>query len=144
MTDYRKIADGWDTYDYESAVKEDAKEAILEYIAFHGEEGDLKDVESVEDLRDDLNDALFNEDSVTGNGSGSYTFSRIMADLYLVNNGYLYEEAIGELGDKFDPEPERRDITIRCYLLPNAIDELLEDEEIIKAFNDAKGVTNED
>ena len=144
MTDYRKIADGWDTYDYESSVKEDAKEAILEYIAYHGEEGDLKDTESVEDLRDDLIDTLYNEDSVTGNGSGSYTFSRIMADLYLVNNGYLYEEALEEMGGKFDPEPENRDIVIRCYLLPRAIDELLEDEEIIKAFNDAKGATNED
>lgn len=134
--DYRKIADQWDTYDYEEAVFNDAKEAILEYIDFHKDEGDLPD--DVEDMRDDLHDVLWTEDSVTGNGSGSYTFSRIMAELYLIGNSYLYEQALEDLGGKFDPEPENRDIAIRCNLLGGAIDKALEDEEVKKAFEDAK------
>ena len=126
--DYRKIADQWDTYD--------AKEAILEYIDYHKDEGDLPD--DLEDMRDDLHDVLWTEDSVTGNGSGSYTFSRIMAELYLIGNSDLYEQALEEFGGKFEVEPENRDIAIRCYLLGGAIDKALEDEEVKKAFEDAK------
>lgn len=134
--DYKKIADQWDTYDYEEAVFNDAKEAILEYIDYHKDEGDLPD--DIKDMRDELNDVLWTEDSVTGNGSGSYTFSRIMAELYLIGNSDLYEDALENLGGKFDPEPENRDITIRCNLLGSAIDKALEDEEVKKAFEDAK------
>lgn len=134
--DYRKIADQWDTYDYEEAVFNDAKEAILEYIDYHKDEGDLPD--DLEDMRDDLHDVLWTEDSVTGNGSGSYTFSRIMAELYLIGNSDLYEQALEEFGGKFEVEPENRDIAIRCYLLGGAIDKALEDEEVKKAFEDAK------
>ncbi len=134
--DYRKIANQWDTYDYEEAVFHDAKEAILEYIDYHKDEGDLPD--DLEDMRDDLHDVLWTEDSVTGNGSGSYTFSRIMAELYLIGNSDLYEQALEEFGGKFEVEPENRDIAIRCYLLGGAIDKALEDEEVKKAFDDAK------
>lgn len=134
--DYRKIADSWETYDYEEAVFNDAKEAILEYIDFHKDEGDLPD--DIEDMRDELNDILWMDDNVTGNGSGSYTFSRIMAELFLIGNSSLYEDALEVFGGKFDPEPENRDIAIRCYLLGGAIDKALEDEEVKKAFEDAK------
>lgn len=134
--DYRKIADSWETYDYEEAVFNDAKEAILEYINFHKDEGDLPD--DIEDMRDDLHDVLWTEDSVTGNGSGSYTFSRIMAELYLIGNSDLYEQALEEFGGKFEVEPENRDIAIRGYLLGDAIDKALEDEDVKKAFEDAK------
>ena len=89
-------------------------------------------------MRDDLHDVLWTEDSVTGNGSGSYTFSRIMAELYLIGNSDLYEQALEEFGGKFEVEPENRDIAIRCYLLGGAIEKALEDEEVKKAFEDAK------
>ena len=134
--DYQQIANSWETYDYEEAVFNDTKEAILEYIDFHKDEGDLPD--DIEDMRDDLNDVLFTEDHVTGNGSGSYTFSRIMAELYLIGNSDLYADAIEDYHGKFDPEPENRDVTIRCHLLGGAIDKALEDEEVKKAFEDAK------
>ena len=82
---------------------------------------------------------LFRSDSVTGNGSGSYTFNTFMAELYLVNNGDLYDEALEEFGGKYDSSPEARDITIRCYLLGSAIQEALDSEDIIAAFEEAKG-----
>ena len=134
--DYQQIANNWETYDYREAVNSDTKDAILEIIAYDGENGDLPD--TLEDMRDKFHDDLWTEDNVTGNGSGSYTFSRMMAELYLVNNSDLYAEALEAFDGKFDEEPERRDITIRCYLLDEAIDNALEDEEVIEAFNKAK------
>ena len=74
---------------------------------------------------DQLEDALYTEDSVTGNGSGSYTFDQIEAEQNLVSNWDLLKEAITELGPDFDPlaaGPEACDVLIRCYLLPEAID----------------------
>ena len=72
-----------------------------------------------------LEDKLFTEDSVTGNGSGSYTFDQIKAEQNLVSNWELLREAISALSTAFDPltaGPEACDILIRCYLLPEAID----------------------
>lgn len=135
MADYQQIANNWETYDYEKAVFDDVKEYLLENMEDYASE---LDADEIEDIRDTVNDHLWDNDNVTGNGSGSYTFSRIMAELFLIGNSGLYEEALEEFGGKFDAEPERRDITIRCYLLPSAIDKALEDEEVIKAFKDAK------
>lgn len=135
MTDYQQIANNWETYDYEKAVFNDVKDVLLEDMPRIVEDSEA---EEIEDIRDTANDMMWDDDNVTGNGSGSYTFSRIMAELFLIGNSGLYEEALEEFGDKFDPEPERRDVTIRCYLLPSTIDKALEDEEVIKAFKDAK------
>ena len=73
---------------------------------------------------DQLEDALYTEDSVTGNGSGSYTFDRIEAEQNLVSNWELLREAKSALSTDFDPltaGPEACDVLIRCYLLPEAI-----------------------
>lgn len=134
--DYQQVANNWETYDYREAVNSDAKDAILEIIAYDGEKGELPD--TLEDMRDKFHDDLWTEDSVTGNGSGSYTFSRMMAELYLIGNSDLYAEALEAFDGKFEEEPEHRDIAIRCYLLGEAIDNALEDEEVIEAFNKAK------
>ena len=72
-----------------------------------------------------LEDKLFTEDSVTGNGSGSYTFDQIKAEQNLVSNWELLREAKSALSTDFDPltaGPEACDVLIRCYLLPEAID----------------------
>ncbi|MBR4792473.1 MAG: hypothetical protein IK038_02300 [Bacteroidaceae bacterium] len=134
--DYQQVANNWETYDYREAVNSAAKDAILEIIEYDGENGELPD--TLEDMRDKFHDDLWTEDSVTGNGSGSYTFSRMMAELYLVGNSDLYAEALEAFGGKFEEEPEHRDISIRCYLLDEAIDKALEDEEVIEAFKKAK------
>lgn len=47
---------------------------------------------------EDLLAMLWTEDSVTGNGSGSYTFSACQAKEYLQNNLQLLEEAMNEFG----------------------------------------------
>ena len=133
--DFEKLVSTWDTYDYEGAVREDVEAAILESIR----RGDYAEFGTLEDAQDAIQDALWVDDGVTGNGSGSYTFNTLLAELYLVNNGDLYDEAIDEFDGKYDSSPEARDVTIRCHLLGSAIQEAMESETIIAAFEEAKG-----
>ena len=118
-------------YNYREAVKDD----VLEYIK---NEIDFTDYESLEELEGKLNDDLFTEDSVTGNASGSYTFSTYQAEENIAHNWDLLAEAIEEFGGEenpFDKGAEWADVTIRCYLLGEAISEAL--EEIEDEFNEA-------
>lgn len=76
---------------------------------------------------DSLNDLLYDEDSVTGNGSGSYTFNTVQAEQNLVGNWDLLKACTGN-----DPDfnllkegPEAADVIIRCVGLGCAIDEAL-------------------
>lgn len=133
--DFEKVASNWDTYDYEGAVLEDVKAAILEGLS----RGNYVDYDEPEDAQDAIQEDLWIDDSVTGNGSGSYTFNTFMAELFLVNNGDLYGDALDDFGGEYDRSPEARDVTIRCHLLGNAISEALGSEDIIAAFEEAKG-----
>lgn len=118
-------------YNYREAVKED----VLEYIK---NEIDFADYETIEELSEKLNEDLFTEDSVTGNASGSYTFSTYEAEENLCHNLDLLAEAIEEFGGNTDilkDGAEACDVTIRCYLLGEAISAAL--EEIEDDFNEA-------
>jgi DNA-directed RNA polymerase subunit N (RpoN/RPB10) len=117
-------------YNYLESVKQDVREYINEH-----------DIVVNEDNRDEveqqLNDDCFICDSVTGNASGSYTFNTWQAEENLCHNLDLLGEALTE----FCCEPnyitekgaEACDVTIRCYLLGQAIsevlDEMLEEDE---------------
>ena len=122
-------------YDYLEAMKSD----VLNYIREEVNAGEFSDRE---DLENKLNDDLFINDSITGNASGSYTFSSYTAKEYVFDNIDLLNEAITEfceddvIGEKFlNEEWEWMDVTIRCYLLGQAISEALDDieEELIFA-----------
>lgn len=118
-------------YNYEESVKE----GVLDYIK---NEIDFLDFETIEELEEKLNDDLWTCDSVTGNASGSYTFSTYQAEENLCHNWDLLEEAMEELGSEENPiekGAEWCDVTIRCYLLSSAISEAL--EEIEEEFNEA-------
>lgn len=113
-------------YNYLSAVKEDVKNYI--------EENEIKVYSSNrEDIELQLNEDLWIEDSVTGNASGSYTFNRWQAEENLCHNMNLLEEALAEFGGDFGKAVERGaeycDVTIRCYLLAQAIAEVLDEVE---------------
>ena len=116
-------------YNYFEAVKN----AVLDYI----NENEIKVTTSnKEELADSLNDDLWTNDSVTGNGSGSYFFNTWKAEEALCHNLDLLGEACEEFGSTADllkDGAEACDVTIRCYLLPQAIsealDELEEDDE---------------
>ena len=110
-------------YDYLEAVKEDVKNYI--------EENGIKVTsENREELEEQLNDDLFTCDSVTGNGSGSYTFNTWTAEEYLCHNLDLLAEACEMFGSSIDilkAGAEACDVTIRCYLLNQAISEVLDE-----------------
>jgi hypothetical protein len=120
-------------YDYLSAVKENVKSWIYDHDEWKAEYADengkwLRD-DNRDDIEEDLNDRLFIEDSVTGNASGSYTFNACKAEEYLCHNLDLLGEALAEFGCEpnyiTEKNAEACDVTIRCYLLGQAISEVL-------------------
>jgi hypothetical protein len=110
-------------YDYLSAVENDVREYIEENVDFH-------DYSDLDEMMEDLNEKLFVEDSVTGNASGSYTFNTWKAEEYLCHNLDLLAEANEEFGGSSDilsDGVEMCDVTIRCYLLGQAIENVAPD-----------------
>jgi len=82
------------------------------------------------EIAEELREILWTNDSVTGNGSGSYTVSSWTACENLCYNFDLLAEAVEEFGggcDILKDGPEACDVTIRCYLLPRAIDTVLDE-----------------
>lgn len=124
-------------YNYLEAMKKD----ITEYI---NNEINLADYADRDELESSLNDDLFTEDSVTGNASGSYTFSRAQAQEYVKDNIDILKDACEEFGTDaasvgewfLSDDWEKMDVTIRCYLLGQAIGEALDDmgDELKEAF----------
>lgn len=111
-------------YNYLDAVKDD----VREYIKDNGIE---VTPENIEELQEQLVDDLWAEDSVTGNGSGSYTFDTYKAEEYICHNLGLLGEALQEFGSDaanwLKQGAEACDVTIRCYLLPQAVAQVLEE-----------------
>lgn len=120
-------------YDYLKAVKEDVKEYINNEINF-------SDFDSVEELEEKLNDDLWTCDSVTGNASGSYYCNSWKAEEALSHNWDLLAEALEEFGENgtniIKKGAEAMDVTIRCYLLGQAIREVIEEDDIEEKFED--------
>ena len=118
-------------YNYLEVVTNDAKAAILENM-------DMWEWHNREELEENANDWLWTADEVTGNGSGSYTFSTWKAEENLCHNMDELEEACDEfgqdIGEAVKQGAEYCDVTIRCYLLGQAIsaaiDELEEEGKI--------------
>lgn len=112
-----------ETYDYIEALVEDIKEYL--------EDNNINKNDVDEDK---LNDKLFNEDAVTGNASGSYTFNTEQAKQNLIGNEDLVRDMIEEgfatpegVMDWFlDGNYEAIDVAVRCYLLDQAISEVLD------------------
>lgn len=119
-------------YNYLKAVTADAKTAILENM-------DMWEWHNREELEENANDWLWTADEVTGNGSGSYTFNREAAKEYVTRSDDgmdILRDAVRE----FDCEHEAFtafmeenweycDVTIRCYLLGQAISAALDELE---------------
>jgi len=123
-------------YNYMEAMTEDIREYINNEIT-------LSDYSDRDELEEHLNDTLWTEDSITGNASGSYTFNTYKAEEYICHNLDLLAEACEEFGDDISRAvkngAESCDVTIRCYLLGQAIVEVLDDmgEELEKVFEKA-------
>lgn len=118
-------------YNYVDAVKDDVRQCIEDNY-------NLSDFSDIDDAKSQLNDDLWTEDSVTGNGSGSYTFSRDQAKEYLFDSSdgmSLLKEAVDEFGidasdiaeHMMEEDWEWFDVTIRCWALAQAIDEVVDE-----------------
>ena len=125
-------------YDYLEQVTADVKDYVEQEI-------DLTEWAGNRDgLEEQLNDDLWTCDSVTGNASGSYTFNRIQAQIYVLDGMDELQEAVNEfgidsetIGEKFlESDWEYFDVTIRCYLLGQAIAAVLDDLEEDGAFKE--------
>ena len=113
-------------YDYEEAVKQD----IRDYIEENGWTNPIE--------RDALYEELWTADSVTGNGSGSYTFSAAEARETIFSDDNA-EDYIRNLIDEFGLDAktiaehfmdwEYWDVSIRCYLLGQCLDDVLDEQE---------------
>ena len=116
-------------YNYLEAIIEDVKEAIKEY--------DITEFADREEFEERLNNDLWVSDSVTGNASGSYHCNSNKSMECVLDNMDLLEEMCGEfgvdnetIGKKFlEGAWEWMDVSIRCYLLGQAISEALDEVE---------------
>lgn len=125
-------------YDYLEQVTADVRDYVEQEIDLTEWAGDR------DGLEEKLNDDLWTCDSVTGNGSGSYTFNRVQAQIYVLDGMDELQEAVNKfgidsetIGEKFlESDWEYFDVTIRCYLLGQAIAAVLDDLEEDGAFEE--------
>ena len=107
-------------YDYREAMRDDIKEA------FENGEYDLSD--GYEKIYEDM----WIDDSITGNASGSYYCNAWKAEEALNHNWDLLSEALSEFGcevDVLEKGAEYCDVTIRCYLLGEILQEVIDELE---------------
>lgn len=113
-----------ENYNYLEAVTAD----VLDYIK---DEINLAEWKGNRDgLEGKLNNDLWTVDSVTGNASGSYYCNAWRAEEALAHNWDVLEEALAEFDQDgvnvIEKGAEWADVTIRCYLLGQAIAEALD------------------
>ena len=112
-------------YDYKEHVSED----VRDYISNHYTREELKELaDDLDDLCEKLHDEMWTADSVTGNGSGSYTFNAWQAEENLCHNLDLIQEVASEFGKLDLFNPEGCDVSIRCYYLRECISEVLNED----------------
>ena len=122
-------------YDYLEHMTADVIDAIRERYTDDEIRARLDD--DRDELAQDLNDDLWTDDSVSGNASGSYYCNAWRAEDAIAHNW----DIIADMVDEFDAAdilrkgPEAIDVSIRCYLLGQAIDAALDqlDDEIPEA-----------
>lgn len=122
-------------YDYFDEMRTDVFDALIDRPELL--EGCTADdvVNDKWDVASRLNDELWIDDSVTGNASGSYTFSRWKAQENVIDNMSLLLETVEEFGidsltvsEKFLSEDwEYFDVCIRCHLLYSVISDVLDE-----------------
>ena len=114
-------------YDYLEAMKND----IREYLEDNYTSEELAEaLEDVAEFESTLCDDLWIVDSVTGNASGSYFFNTWRAEEAIFHNLDLLGEAMREFCcdvDALSKGAEWCDVTIRCYLLGQAVADVLEE-----------------
>ena len=117
-------------YDYVKAMTED----IINYV---NDNITLSDYDNKDDLFEALNDDMWAEDEITGNGCYGYDDNDVVKQ-YVSDNADLLREALQEFCTPFDEIAKRFldgdykyfDCTIRCYVLGWAIDEAIKQLDV--------------
>ena len=118
-------------HDYHEEMKAD----IIEYLKEEYTAEEIKRrLEDKDEFYEELYDALWVTDSVTGNASGSYTFNTWQAEENLCHNLGLLRDALAEfcaptMEEAIDRGAEFCDVTIRCYMLGSVLYQVLNELE---------------
>ena len=115
-------------YDYYEEVLQAVKEAAEDSYT-----PEMLEPVDLDDYAEKLNQALWVDDGVTGNASGSYFCNAYKAEEALAGNWGLAAEALEEFGcdsiNPFERGAEWVDCFIRCYLLNQCIADYIEQHE---------------
>lgn len=123
---------------YREEVYGDVKDWILDNVEITMEDGELHtEYGDKWDTQTSLEDELWAKDSVTGNGSGSYTFSTWKAEQNIRDEFDMFLDMVKDfdysaeqVGNWFlNKDWETMDVLVRCWLLSSVIEEVLDDIE---------------
>lgn len=130
-----------DIYNYPKAIKGDVREYLAELV----ENGyiDLNDyINDRDGLEEKLNEDFCRVDRITGGGSGSYTFDPLQTEEYLCHNldllAEVCENSPSKMGELLLKDVDAADVKIRCYLLSEAISDVLNEYERDGKFGEHK------
>lgn len=119
----KRLADS--QYNYRNVMRHDVLDAI-ENVLYDDDR--IAEASDRDELCEALNDILWDADTVTGNGSGSYTFNGAEARRCVADNLDIMVEMANEFGCKeqlmdhlANEDFEWIDVSIRCYLLSEAV-----------------------
>ena len=121
-------------YDYRMEMIEDVRNWIEE-------NADFSEYTDIDDFREKAYDSMWVDDGVTGNASGSYTFNYYEAAENLVGNWDLLAEAMQEFGcdcNVIAKGEEWADVTIRCYLLGEVLESVIDADDIAEKIEAAQ------
>lgn len=125
-------------YNYYESMRNDIREWLDDHQVNSYNGYDIDDYDDPDELKEDIYNDLWTADSVTGNGSGSYTFNTWQAEENLFHNMDLLKEACDmfgcDLGDAVERGAEYCDVTIRCYLLDQVLNEVLDEDRFDEEF----------
>ena len=121
-------------YNYLEAVTADVIDYMRENIGYIRNDVDISDRDALIEF---LNDELWIDDGVTGNASGSYTFNAYKAKEFIFADPDTVSEALKDfcveaatISEKFlNQDWEYFDVTARCYVLSQAIENALDSIE---------------
>ena len=104
-------------YNYLEAIRKD----IINYIKENN-------ITITEDSFEEIYDDVFNNDSITGNLSGSYTMNSYQAEENIYHNLDLVRDSCIEFSHQVDFEKhgaEYYDVLIRCYLVGEILNDVI-------------------
>ena len=132
---------------------EQVRADVAQYMEDNEGYFDMSNYRDADDFQESIYESMWTADSVTGNGSGSYTFNRAEAKEHVLADMDTVKEALSEfcveaqeVGERFLNEDwEYLDVTARCYVLGIAVGEWIDEnrDAIDQAIEEANAEEEE-